>query len=150
MFTFIYLLAATGATGNDQRLQPPFRPSVRTVEPAKPKPYMPQRREPVQRAQRPNPIPKGNPGNWVRQAEDYPPNALAAGRQGTTGFELTVGPNGRALRCVVTSTSGSVDLDQATCSNLLLRARFDPALDAGGNPTTGKYRNRSRWQIPRF
>lgn len=48
------------------------------------------------------------------------------------------------------SSSGSSDLDLATCSNVGRRARFDPALDSRGEPTSGTYSNRVRWQIPQF
>ena len=39
--------------------------------------------------------------------------------------------------CSVTSSSGSSALDQATCRILRSRARFTPARDSSGNPTTG-------------
>jgi TonB family protein len=69
-------------------------------------------------------------------------------REGTVGFRLTVGPNGVATHCETTSSSGWSDLDAATCSNVLRRARFDPALDQDGEPTTGFYSNRVNWKIP--
>ncbi|MEP7351257.1 MAG: energy transducer TonB [Sphingorhabdus sp.] len=98
--------------------------------------------------QRPKPVPKGNPGNWAN-TNDYPSRALQQEREGTTGFTVTVGPNGRVTACNVSSSSGHADLDQATCTNVTRRARFDPALDSSGNPTTGTYSNRVRWQIPK-
>ncbi len=97
---------------------------------------------------RPNPIPKGNPGNWAN-TNDYPQRALQQEREGTTGFKVTVGPDGRVTSCSITSSSGHGDLDDATCKNVQRRARFDPALDGSGNPTTGSYSNRVRWQIPK-
>ncbi|MVZ97744.1 energy transducer TonB [Sphingorhabdus sp. IMCC26285] len=91
---------------------------------------------------------RGNPGNWAN-TNDYPSRALQQEREGTTGFRVTIGPNGRVTDCQITSSSGHPDLDQATCSNVTRRARFDPALDNNGNPTTGTYSNRVRWQIPK-
>ncbi len=99
-------------------------------------------------AKRPNPIPKGNPGNWAN-TNDYPSRALQQEREGTTGFRVTVGANGRVTSCEISSSSGHPDLDQATCTNVTRRARFDPALDGNGQPTTGTYQNRVRWQIPK-
>ncbi len=99
-------------------------------------------------AKRPNPVPKGNPGNWAN-TNDYPSRALQQEREGTTGFRVTVGPNGRVTDCQIASSSGHPDLDTATCTNVTRRARFDPALDANGQPTTGTYSNRVRWQIPK-
>src|SRR6185369_12526666 len=55
--------------------------------------------------------PKGNPGNWAT-ANDYPSRALREEREGTTGFRVTVGPDGRVTDCQITSSSGSPDLDQ--------------------------------------
>ena len=99
-------------------------------------------------AKRPNPIPKGNPGNWAN-TNDYPSRALQQEREGTTGFRVTVGANGRVTDCQIASSSGHPDLDTATCTNVTRRARFDPALDGNGQPTTGTYSNRVRWQIPK-
>jgi periplasmic protein TonB len=99
-------------------------------------------------AQRPKPVPKGNPSNWA-STNDYPSRALQQEREGVTGFSVTVGPNGRVTNCTISSSSGHPDLDQATCTNVTRRARFDPALDSNGNPTTGTYSNRIRWQIPK-
>lgn len=92
--------------------------------------------------------PKGNPGNWAT-TNDYPARALREEREGTTGFRVTIGPDGRVTDCQITSSSGHSDLDQATCDNVRRRARFAPATDGEGNPTTGSYQNRVRWVIPK-
>jgi len=93
-------------------------------------------------------IPKGNPGNWAT-ANDYPSRALREEREGTTGFRVTVGPDGRVTDCQVTSSSGSPDLDSTACDKIRQRARFNPATDGEGQPTTGTYSNRVRWVIPK-
>jgi periplasmic protein TonB len=93
-------------------------------------------------------VPKGNPGNWATTS-DYPSRALREERQGVTSFRVTVGPDGKVTSCQVTGSSGSPDLDEATCSNVTRRARFTPATDGDGNPTTGSYSNRIRWVIPK-
>lgn len=123
---------------------PPAAPIVPTAAP--PAPAAPPPPPPV--AKRPNPIPKGNPGNWAN-TNDYPSRALQQEREGTTGFRVTVGPDGRVQSCTVTSSSGHADLDDATCKNIQRRGRFDPALDASGNPTSGSWSSRVRWQIPK-
>ena len=92
--------------------------------------------------------PKGNPGTWAT-TNDYPSRALREERAGVTGFRVTVSPDGRASGCTVTSSSGSPDLDEATCANVTRRARFNPAMDGEGNPTTGSYSGRIRWVIPK-
>jgi periplasmic protein TonB len=90
--------------------------------------------------------PRGNPGSWAT-TNDYPSRALREEREGTTGFRVTVGPDGRVTDCQITSSSGHADLDQATCDNVRRRARFNPATE-DGQPTTGTYSNRVRWVIP--
>jgi periplasmic protein TonB len=87
------------------------------------------------------------PGRWVSEA-DYPTNALRRGEQGVTAFEITVGPDGRVRDCTVTRSSGSAELDAATCVKVTQRARFDPASDERGAVVAGRYRNAIRWQIP--
>jgi periplasmic protein TonB len=90
--------------------------------------------------------PRGNPGNWAT-TNDYPSRALREEREGTTGFRVTIGTDGRVTDCQITSSSGHADLDQATCDNVRRRARFNPATE-DGQPTTGTYSNRVRWVIP--
>jgi len=98
--------------------------------------------------QRANPEPRNNPGRWAT-TNDYPSRALREDREGTTRFRVTVNAKGRVESCQVTASSGHADLDAATCKNISRRARFRPSLDSQGNPTTGTYSNRVRWQIPK-
>ncbi|MFC3174891.1 energy transducer TonB [Novosphingobium bradum] len=93
-------------------------------------------------------VPKGNPGNWATP-NDYPSRALREEREGVTGFRVSVGPDGRVTDCQITSSSGSPDLDQTACEKIRQRARFNPAKDGEGNPTSGSYSNRVRWVIPK-
>ena len=80
---------------------------------------------------------------------DYPPSALRANEQGTVGFTLEVGPNGRVSGCRVTRPSGSAALDSATCRILHSRARFDPARDSLGRPAPDRFAGRIAWRINR-
>ena len=120
---------------------PPPPPNLAPVA-APPAPAPPPPRIQPKRA-----VPKGSPANWAT-TNDYPTRALREERAGTTGFRVSVGPDGRVTSCSVTSSSGSPDLDEATCSNVTRRARFTPATDGEGNPTTDSYTNRIRWVIP--
>jgi len=128
------------------------RPVIRTVPTAPPPPRPvvapPPPPPPPPPPQRANPEPRGNPGSWAN-ANDYPSRALREEREGTTRFRLTVNADGRVSDCQITGSSGHADLDEAACKNLTRRARFRPALDANGNPTTGSYSNAVRWQIPK-
>ena len=92
-------------------------------------------------------IPLGNPGKWAT-SDDYPARALREEREGTTRFRVTIGPDGRVRNCEVTASSGSSDLDKATCESVAKRARFRPATDDTGASVTGSYANAVRWEIP--
>jgi periplasmic protein TonB len=153
----------------DKQIEPPVvspPPLVRTVQPpptvrsvdtppptitfpptaAPPAPAAPPPPPPV--AKRPNPVPRGNPGNWAN-TNDYPSRDLQQEHQGTTGFRVTVGPDGRVQSCSITSSSGFPGLDDITCKKITQRGKFEPALDGNGNPTTGSWASRVRWQIPK-
>ena len=91
--------------------------------------------------------PLGRPGLWVTDS-DYPAGALRRGEHGVTGFSLAVGPDGRVRDCMVTQSSGSQELDRATCAKVSARARFAPAKDGSGSAVAGAYANTIRWEIP--
>ncbi|MFT4026555.1 MAG: energy transducer TonB, partial [Novosphingobium sp.] len=93
-------------------------------------------------------VPKGRTGDWAN-ANDYPSRSLREGKEGTTRFRVTVGPDGRITGCSVTGSSGSPELDEATCSLVTRRGRFTPAKDGEGQPTTGTWASAVRWQIPK-
>ena len=86
--------------------------------------------------------------SWFSR-DDYPASALRGYEQGVTGVRLTVSPEGRVSDCMVTASSGSSALDQATCRILRSRARYRPARDNGGAPTAGIDVGRIRWTLPR-
>jgi periplasmic protein TonB len=90
---------------------------------------------------------KGNPGQFFG-ADNYPPSALRAGEAGRVVASLTVGVDGRVTDCVVSTSSGSSALDQATCRIARSRVRFSPAKDDNGAPIASKYTLPVRWQIP--
>jgi protein TonB len=68
--------------------------------------------------------------------EDYPASASAAGASGTAQAQLTVGADGRVTSCNLTRSTGNGALDSATCNILRRRAKFTPARDSNGNPTS--------------
>ena len=78
---------------------------------------------------------------------DYPQSAIMDDEQGSVTARLTVGIDGRVSACSVTSSSGSRALDRATCRILQSRAKFTPARDNRGNPTTDTVTQRIRWVL---
>lgn len=107
---------------------PPPAPVIRPPAPPPP---------PVSRAQSAEPA-QGD----VRSLFDpnnYPEQALESNASGTAVAELTIGTDGRVTGCSLVQRTGFSVLDNYVC-NTLRRARFTPARDTSGNPTTGSYR----------
>ena len=91
--------------------------------------------------------PKGQ-GSWAARIQDnYPSAALRKEIEGTVGVRVTIGPDGRVSACSVSGSSGSGDLDSAACDGMTRYARFEPALDAGGSPTSGSFSTRIVYKI---
>jgi protein TonB len=95
-----------------------------------------------------SPKPRNNPGTWV-QPSDYPSPDLRQENEGTTGFRVVVGSDGRVNACEITASSGHPRLDDATCKQVTRRARFEPARDGKGERVVGTYSSQVRWVIPR-
>ena len=92
------------------------------------------------------PIPVDSPATWFT-AKDYPPAARRSMQQGRVAVELTIDATGRVTECRVVASSGSAELDKATCDLVRLRGRFEPALDKQGNPVPGVYSVATRWEL---
>lgn len=86
--------------------------------------------------------------NSYFSTDDYPAAAIRSEAQGTTSFRLTIGTSGRVENCQVTGSSGNSALDAATCRILRSRARYTPARDSNGNPTSGTDTGRVTWRLP--
>jgi periplasmic protein TonB len=81
-------------------------------------------------------------------ADDYPASAQSAGAEGTAQATLTISPEGRVVGCNLIRSSGNSALDSATCNILRRRAKFTPARDSNGNPTTDTIQTPPiRWQL---
>jgi protein TonB len=122
---------------------PPTPPPVYIppVAPAPPAPPPPPRK--VQSAQ----SAKGDL-RTLFSADDYPASAQAAGAEGTAQAELTIGTDGRVVSCNLIRSTGNSALDEATCNILRRRAKFTPARDSNGNPTTDTVTTPPiRWQL---
>jgi protein TonB len=78
--------------------------------------------------------------------DDYPSSALDNNEQGTVTVTLTIGPSGRVTGCSP-SGSASSTLKQTTCRIVSARARFSPAQDENGNPTSSTYSQSITWRI---
>lgn len=79
----------------------------------------------------------------VVSPDDYP--AAAKGR-GTVQMDLLTDKQGAVAECRITQSSGSWQLDAATCNLVKRRARFTPALDGDGNPSIGMLAVQVDWE----
>jgi TonB family protein len=91
------------------------------------------------------PKPAPNPGGWI--VLDYPTMALKREYQGTVWFVLSVDREGRSGKCTILRSSGHELLDDTTCKSLRTRARFVPALDKDGQPTTSDWISAVEYKI---
>src|SRR6478672_5130015 len=107
---------------------PPPIPPVVAAPPAPPPPPPPHKVVSAQSA-------KGDLRSLF-SADDYPAAAQSAGAEGTAQAQLTIGPDGRVVGCNLVRSTGNGALDSATCNILRRRAKFTPARDSSGQPTT--------------
>jgi protein TonB len=67
---------------------------------------------------------------------EYPAAAVQAEVTGTARASLSIGTDGRVTSCSITKSTGNGILDSFVCSTLRRSARFTPAIDSSGHPTT--------------
>lgn len=91
--------------------------------------------------------PNNSSSNWISNS-DYPRRDLVDGHEGSVGYRLVIGTNGRVSSCELTRPSGFRGLDSATCRLITGRARFDPATDETGAKVLGTYSGTVTWDIP--
>ncbi len=91
--------------------------------------------------------PSNNSADWIT-TNDYPRRPLVDGVEGSVGYRLIVGTNGRVASCDLTRPSGNRALDDTTCRLITNRARFESATDESGAKVLGTYTGSVRWEIP--
>ena len=99
----------------------------------------------------PDPVkaaPRGNPGGWVTDS-DYRSNWIRKELSGSASFVLAIDARGKVTDCTIVRSTGHNELDNATCSLIERRAKFNPAKDSHGNPVAGSYANTVNWRIPK-
>ena len=90
-----------------------------------------------------------HPGGLGRlfSADDYPPAALRRDEMGRVRVRIRVSDAGEPADCTVTGSSGSADLDKATCDIIRTRAKFTPAVDVDGKPVRSVYTSTVNWVL---
>ena len=126
-------------------IPPPSPPAIRIPPPAPPAPAP---APPAPPSQARGASPDGL-GRWAARIQgDYPSSALRREEQGTVTMRITIGANGRVEACSVTGSSGSSALDQAACRGMQRYARYNPALNAAGNPISDTTTQSIRYVLP--
>jgi len=88
------------------------------------------------------------PANSLISSDDYPIAAARSGVQGKVSVELLIDVSGRVSGCNLLQSSGSRDLDGATCILLTRRARYYPARNSAGNPVESRITSSITWNLP--
>ena len=127
----------------------PAPPEIRT-QPNIPPPAPPARLVPPPAAPAPPPAPppapsqaspvqRDNFSRWAaRIQEAYPARAIRQELEGNVGVSVVIGADGRVTGCTVTASSGESILDEAACEGMQRYARYTPAKNDAGQPTTGR------------
>jgi TonB family protein len=80
--------------------------------------------------------------------QNYPPESLAQGEQGTVEFAVDLDSDGGLESCVVTASSGYPRLDAATCDLLVKHANFPPAKTEDGKLVKTTRNGKVVWRLP--
>jgi TonB family protein len=79
---------------------------------------------------------------------DYPAAALTALKEGVSYFDLDIDAAGKVRNCSITTSSGSPELDEKSCT-LAAKWEFEPALSLDGKPVSGRTGHNIRWRLPK-
>ena len=77
-----------------------------------------------------------------------PADRPQASFNGTTRFEVGIGPDGSVTDCTVRASSGSAPLDEAACRIVRERGRFAPGRDESGRMVPDILRGHIGWAAP--
>ncbi|MBX7536465.1 energy transducer TonB [Qipengyuania flava] len=128
-------------------IPPPAPPTLRIPPPAPPAPPAPAPAPPAPSKAR-GASPDGL-NRWAARIQgDYPSSALRREESGTVSMRITIGANGRVEACSVTGSSGSSALDDAACRGMQRYARYNPALNAAGDPISSTTTQSIRYVLP--
>ncbi len=135
---------------------PPIRTQVTIPPPAPPRLIVPPPAPPAPPAPPPAPpapsqargvSPEGQSRWAARIQENYPAAAVRREIEGSVGVTVQVGTDGRVSGCTVSRSSGENVLDDAACEGMQRYARFNPALNAAGDPITGSFSTTIVYQL---
>ena len=82
-----------------------------------------------------------------RFISEYPSEALRSGEQGSVRFVVIVDETGAPVECRQSDATEMEKLDSPACKGMM-RATFEPALDAEGKPMRSYYATKVRYVLP--
>jgi TonB family protein len=91
--------------------------------------------------------PTTSPGEWIT-GFDYPVSELSRGGRGIVHFRMDVDATGKATNCEVLKSASSPEFKRAVCLNMMKHARFQPAIDATGNPIPWYWKHTVTFTVP--
>ena len=92
----------------------------------------------------PEPI---RPADWI-VVDDYPPEEMRLGHEGTVTFQVAIDEKGAPISCSIRDTSGWPVLDAKACLLMLQRGRFKPARDESGAAISSTFNRKAAWTMP--
>ena len=82
-------------------------------------------------------------------ADNYPPESLRLGEEGSVGLRLGIDGSGKLLSCAVSQSSGYARLDHASCDIMLLHViKLMPPKAVDGRRANSFKEARIDWQLP--
>lgn len=73
---------------------------------------------------------------WAKKIQAaYPAEMLRKGRSGLANIRMIVGSDGKPTACIPNKDAPDRAFDEHTCEVMMRFAKFEPALDANGQPT---------------
>lgn len=85
--------------------------------------------------------------NSTSLVDDYPPESVRRGEQGSAIVLWTISKKGAVKDCRVMASSGSAALDNASCHVVTKRFHYSPALDADRQPIESHDSMRVNWTL---
>lgn len=93
------------------------------------------------------PSPKNSQHLWLTPS-DYPNRSLFEGESAIVRYRLNVDENGNPTACEVQRRTNSPEFAEITCSRLMQRARFLPAISNSGKPVAAYFVGTVTWLVP--
>jgi TonB family protein len=84
---------------------------------------------------------------WL-SLDDYPDRSFFKGESAIVRYRLNVDENGNPTSCEVQRRTNPPEFAEITCSRLMQRARFIPAINSSGKPVAAYFLGTVRWLMP--